>query len=94
MWRREGAHWGFPRVSVGCDFLKPVRFEDVLTIAVIVERVGSKSVGYKFEFFNQTGDAVAVGRLTTVLCREAGPGLLESVELPADIRAKLAEQAA
>lgn len=93
-WRRDGVKWGFPRVSVGCDFQKPARFEDVLTIAVTVERVGERSVSYRFDFSNPAGEPIAVGRITAVFCRSDAPGHLESVEMPADIRAKLQGQAA
>src|SRR5437899_12202543 len=88
-WRKDGVKWGFPRVSASCDFQKPARFEDVLTIAVIVEKVGAKSVSYRFDFSNQVGDAIAVGRITTVFCRSDGPEHLESVEMPAEITSKL-----
>ncbi len=88
-WRADGVKWGFPRVSVSCDFAKPARFEDVLTVAVHVEKVGAKSVSYRFDFSNQRGEAIAVGRITTVFCRSTGPDHLESVAMPDDIRAKL-----
>ena len=91
-WRRDGVKWGFPRVSVRCDFQQPARFEDVLTIAVTVERVGERSVSYRFDFSNQAGDPLAVGRITAVFCRSDNPGHLESVAMPADIRAKLEGQ--
>ena len=93
-WRRDGVKWGFPRVSVGCDFQKPAQFEDVLTIAVTVERVGERSVSYRFDFSNPAGEPIAVGRTTAVFCRSDHPGQLESVAMPADIRAKLQGQAA
>jgi YbgC/YbaW family acyl-CoA thioester hydrolase len=88
-WREGGVKWGLPRVSASCDFQRPAVFEDVLTIAVTVEKVGSKSVSYRFDFSNQRGEAVAVGRITTVLCRHLEPGKLESVEIPSELRAKL-----
>jgi acyl-CoA thioester hydrolase len=88
-WRDGGVKWGFPRVSVACDFKKPARFEDVLTVAVTVERVGPKSVTYRFDFTNQHGDPLAVGRITSVFCRSDGPGHLESVEMPDEMRTKL-----
>ncbi|HEY2909961.1 MAG TPA: thioesterase family protein [Gemmataceae bacterium] len=88
-WRADGVKWGFPRVSVSCDFAKPARFEDLLTVAVHVEKVGAKSVSYRFDFSNQRGEAIAVGRITTVFCRSTGPDHLESVEMPDEIRAKL-----
>ncbi len=57
-WGEE--HLGFPRVSATCDFLHPVRFDDVVEIAVNVERVGSKSVTYSFDFTHE-GNPVARG---------------------------------
>ena len=89
-WRRDGVKWGFPRVSAACDYKTPVRFEDVLTIAVAVVKVGSKSVSFRYDFSNQHGAPIAVGRITAVFCRSDGPDHIESVEIPADIRAKLA----
>ena len=88
-WRADGMKWGFPRVSVACDFQQPARFEDVLTIAVTVENVGTKSVAYRFDFTNQRGEPVAVGRVTTVFCRETEPGRLESLAIPPELRMKL-----
>ena len=86
-WRADGVKWGFPRVSVSCDFSKPARFEDVLTIAVTVEKIGRKSVTYRFDF-SRAGEAIAVGRITAVLCRTI-PGHVESIEIPETIRKKL-----
>ncbi len=80
---------GFPRVSATCDFLHPVRFEDVVEIEVHIERVGRKSVTYTFDFTHQ-GKLVAKGRLSAVCCR-IRPGIheLESIEIPDEIRARL-----
>ncbi len=88
-WREGGGKLGFPRVSATCDYQKPAIFEDVLTIAVTVEKVGRKSVSYRFDFTNQRGEPIAVGRVTAVLCRTTSPDHIESLEIPADIRAKL-----
>jgi YbgC/YbaW family acyl-CoA thioester hydrolase len=89
-WFADGVKWGFPRVSAACDFQKPARFQDVLTVAVTLERVGEKSVSYRFEFANERGEPLAVGRITAVFCRSTGPNHMESLEIPADIRTKLA----
>jgi acyl-CoA thioester hydrolase len=93
-WRRDGVKWGFPRVSAACDYKAPARFEDVLTIAVTVEKIGTKSVSYRYDFTNQLGAAVAVGRVTAVFCRSSGPDELESVDIPPDLRAKIEGPAA
>jgi acyl-CoA thioester hydrolase len=87
-WRQGSERYGFPRVSAGCDFKRPVRFEDVLEITVTVEEVGKKSVRYRFDF-SHNGQEVAVGRITTVYCRATPDHGLESVEIPAGLRAKL-----
>jgi acyl-CoA thioester hydrolase len=88
-WRDGGGKLGFPRVSVSCDYSKPAVFEDVITIAVTIEKIGRKSVSYRFDFANQRGEPLAVGRITAVLCRTTAPDQIESLEIPADVRAKL-----
>ena len=86
-WGEE--HLGFPRVSATCDFLRPIRFEDVVDINVCVERVGSKSVTYSFEFTHE-GTPVARGRVTAVCCRvRPGAHEIESIEIPQEIRDRL-----
>jgi YbgC/YbaW family acyl-CoA thioester hydrolase len=88
-WNGGSQRWGLPRVAASCDYKKPARFEDVLTIAVTIERLGAKSISYRHDFTNQHGDLLAVGRITAVLCRTSLPDGMESVEIPADIREKL-----
>ena len=85
----EGEHIGFPRVSATCDYVKPARFEDVLTIAVTVEKVGKRSVTYRFDFAN--GETpVATGRVVAVYCRSASGGHIEALDIPDEVRVKLA----
>jgi YbgC/YbaW family acyl-CoA thioester hydrolase len=81
----EGQELGFPRVSASCDYLKPAHFEDVLDIDVAVERVGSKSVTYLFEF-SHAGAPIARGRVTSVCCRLAPEGRFEGIEIPPSLR--------
>ena len=87
-WTDGGVRYGFPRVSVGCDFVRPARFEDVLTIAVTIEKVGTKSVKLRFDFSN-AGEPIATGRVTTVFCYGTEHGQIESIDIPSDLRAKL-----
>ena len=46
----DGGKYGLPRVSAACDYLRPARFGDELTIKVTVVKVGRSSVNYAFEF--------------------------------------------
>lgn len=88
-WRVDQEKLGFPRVSASCDYRKPARFEDLLTIAVTVERIGERSVTYRHDFTNQYGETIATGRITAVFCRNSSPDLLTSAEIPQELRAKL-----
>jgi 4-hydroxybenzoyl-CoA thioesterase/acyl-CoA thioester hydrolase len=63
----EGAI-SWPRVSAQCNYTAAVRFEDVLDVAVGVERLGETSVTYAFEF-TLNGRPVASGSITAVCCR-------------------------
>jgi len=91
-WQGDGEKLGFPRVSASCEYRRPARFEDVLEITVVIEKIGLKSVSYRYEF-RITGSVdpqpIAVGRMTCVFCRSAAAGAMESLEIPADLRAKL-----
>jgi YbgC/YbaW family acyl-CoA thioester hydrolase len=85
----EGKSIGFPRVSATCDFLRPVRFEDIVEILVEAPKVGRSSVRYAFEF-RHGGQTVARGQTTCVCCRmRAAPHALEAYEIPAGLRARL-----
>jgi acyl-CoA thioester hydrolase len=84
----EGEKLGFPRVAASCDYLRPVRFEDVLEVAVRLVRLGQKSATYGFEF-SLAGEVVARGQVSSVCCRVEPGRELESVEIPAGIRQRL-----
>ncbi|MGL6074655.1 MAG: acyl-CoA thioesterase [Fimbriiglobus sp.] len=87
-WEADGVRQGFPRVNATCDFARPARFEDELTIHVVVEKIGRKSVTYRFDF-SHAGQPIATGRTTAVYCRATSDHRMESLELPETIRAKL-----
>ncbi len=87
-WTENGVGYGFPRVSAACDYEKPLRFEDEAVIAVTLEKVGAKSLSYRFEF-SRDGQPIAVGRMSGVYCRKGPGGTIEPLEIPPAIRAKL-----
>jgi len=87
-WMAGDVRYGFPRVSASCDFKKAAYFQDVLEIRVSVEKVGEKSVAWRHEFY-RGGELLATGRIVSVCCRTLPDHRLESIEIPAAIRAKL-----
>ena len=88
-WVEGTGHFGFPRVSATCDYLKPARFEQVLEIVVTVDKIGGKSVTFGFEF-RHAGEVIAKGNMTSVCCLVGTGGAIDAVAIPDGIRAKLA----
>lgn len=84
----EGEAISFPRVHVECDYLAPARCEDMLDIAIRVERIGEKSIAYGFDF-TRDGQAIAKGRTVCVCCRLAPGAAPASQPVPADVAEKL-----
>ncbi len=80
--------YSLPRVSASCDFQRPVRFEDIVEIAVTVAKLGRSSITYDFDFFHD-GQPVANGSVTCVFCRVLAGNKLESIDIPPEFRAKL-----
>jgi 4-hydroxybenzoyl-CoA thioesterase/acyl-CoA thioester hydrolase len=76
--------FGFPRVGASCDFISPVRFEDVLDIEVLVGGLSDRSVTYQFDFTHQ-GRKVASGKMTSVCCRLHPGSAPSSIPIPAAV---------
>ena len=87
----EGHRISFPRVAASCDYLRPIRFQDVVEITVNLQRLGRKSVTYAFEFFRDD-ELLARGQSPSGCCRVHADRSFESAEVPASLRARL-EQA-
>lgn len=83
----DGGNYGLPRVSASCDYLRPARFGDELTVEVTVVKLGRSSVTYAFDF-TRGDEPIARGRVTAVFCR-FDAGRPEACEMPAEFRTKL-----
>jgi 4-hydroxybenzoyl-CoA thioesterase/acyl-CoA thioester hydrolase len=88
IWQDEEGTISWPRVSVSCNFTGAVKFEDVLDIAVCVERLGDKSVTYAFEL-TLDGRPVATGKITAVCCRILPDQPPRSIGIPQSIAERL-----
>lgn len=78
--------FGWPRVRVESDFLGVARFEDVLDIALTIEKLGTKSICYSF-FITRDGEPIAKGK-TTAVCCQIENGKLKGISIPEDLRQK------
>jgi 4-hydroxybenzoyl-CoA thioesterase/acyl-CoA thioester hydrolase len=85
--QHEGRSIGWPRVSARCDYLRPLRFEEVVQVRVRIARMGGKSIQYEFEF-TKAGEVVARGELTACFCQVHG-GQVTAIDLPDDLRRQI-----
>jgi YbgC/YbaW family acyl-CoA thioester hydrolase len=86
---------GFPRVHAECDFKRPVRFEDLVEVHLLVKERKTKSVTYSFRFQNLSctpAEEVARGLVTIVCVAHQANGKMSAVPIPGEI-AKLIEVA-
>jgi acyl-CoA thioester hydrolase len=83
---------GWPRVHAECDYRKPLRFEDMVEIHLLVTEKKSKALTFQFRFRKLNGEAaeeVARGALT-VVCVSHGPdGTMKAVPIPQAIADKI-----
>jgi acyl-CoA thioester hydrolase len=86
----EGIEIGWPRVSASCEYLAPARFEDEVELRLWVTKIGQSSFNYEVEFLCHE-KRIARGRISSVCCR-LGPGGMESMPIPGDLRARLGER--
>jgi 4-hydroxybenzoyl-CoA thioesterase/acyl-CoA thioester hydrolase len=78
----------WPRVAAECQYQGSARFEDLIEIKVVVQRLGTSSVTFAFEFF--VGDQqIATGTMTTVCCRFTRGQAAKSVPISDALREKL-----
>jgi acyl-CoA thioester hydrolase len=84
----EGQAIGFPRVSAKCDYISTVTFEDVMDIEVSIEKLGTKSITYQFNF-SKDGRPVAVGTTVACCCQKSADRKMEGIPIPESFKAKL-----
>ena len=87
---------GFPRVHAACDYKKPLKFEDLVEIHLLVKEKRSRVLTYFFRFSKilpeGSGSApllVATGVLTVVCVAHYADGKMEAMAIPEEIAAKI-----
>ena len=80
----------WPRVASSCEYSAPAHFGDVLTITVTIDKIGEKSITYRFEFDRQ-GAPIAIGQMTAVCCEIGNQDKPKSVAIPDSIRQRLSQ---
>ncbi len=76
---------GFPRVHASCDYRRPLRFEDMVELQLLVVEKKRRALTYQIRFRRiEPGpvEDVAVGRLVVVCVQKGADGRMQSVEIP------------
>jgi YbgC/YbaW family acyl-CoA thioester hydrolase len=88
-----GTTIGWPRVNTSCEFFKPLRFEEVVDIHLLVAEVRTRSIRYGFRFWkDEDGQRTEVARgNVTAVCTtvDKTTGKLRAVPIPDAIRAAI-----
>ena len=84
---------GWPRVHASCDYHRPLRFEDIVEIHLLVAERKSKAITYQIRFNRLNGEhreEVARGRLTVVcVAYDAGTAAMKAAQIPPEIASKI-----
>ena len=85
---------GWPRVKVGCEYQKPLRFEEMVEVALSVMEVLTRSVCYGFEFRRGAlREVVATGEVVAVhAALQPALGRMEAAPIPQKLREMLVER--
>lgn len=84
----DGDKIGWPRLAAKCEYVSPLRFEDVVDIHLTVARKGTKSMTYAFEF--RRGETlIARGEMSSACC-VCNPGEpIRAIPIPPALADKL-----
>lgn len=83
---------GWPRVHAECDYKKPLRFEDVVEIHLLVAEKRTRAINYLFRFKKLNADPVievALGKMTIVCVEHFPDGTLASIPIPPEFGNKI-----
>ena len=83
----RGANVGFPRVSAGFDFHRPLRFEDEFDAHIRIVSLRQKSIGYVCTL-SKGDEKIATGALTIVCVSREADGAMKARPLPPEIAAQ------
>ncbi|MFM7555395.1 MAG: acyl-CoA thioesterase [Verrucomicrobiota bacterium] len=83
---------GFPRVHASCDYRRPLRFEDLVELHLLVAEKRTRSIAYQVRMARlQPGprEEVAVGRMVVACVAKQTHGHLAAVPLPPSLASQI-----
>lgn len=94
LWRSAGvsiappdSEIGYPRINVGCEYHRPLHFEDEFEVRIRIAAMTDKTLRYVCVLMR--GETkIATGTMTTVCVRVQPGAPMRAVSLPDDIRSR------
>lgn len=83
---------GFPRVHASCDFRRPLRFEDVMELHLLVAEKRPRSLAYQIRIRRiEPGpvEDIGTGRLVVVCVTKGAEGKMEAVAIPDSLASQI-----
>lgn len=83
---------GFPRVHASCDFRRPLRFEDVMELHLLVAEKRPRSIAYQIRIRRiEPGpiEDIGTGRLVVVCVTKGAEGKMEAVAIPESLASQI-----
>lgn len=89
---------GWARVDVHCTYRRPLRYQDLVQLHVIVQSIGERSMEFVVMFDKvvtvaagaaEATETVARGTMTTVCVTRGADGALRSVSVPPEVTARI-----
>ena len=84
----RGQEAGFPRVALTIDFKAPLYFEDEFEVHVRIDAISRRTIRYSHTITR--GDTVIATGTMTAACVLSKQTPMRSIEIPEEIRSKLA----
>ena len=81
---------GLPMVKLSCEFVRPSRMGETITLALSLAKIGQRSVGIRIAGSGSNGVRFVADQVLVTTSLDSG----ESISIPNDIRAALAQAAA
>lgn len=80
---------GFPAVRTECDYRAPLRFGDMVRVDMRIERIGGKSIHFRYQAIRQDGASGPAGEVVAdgvVVCAVTDLAQFRAIEVPDDLR--------
>ena len=95
LWRHVGlsihpqnSPTGWPRVSAGCEFRRPLRFEQEFEVTVRIAEMTKRTIAYTGEI-TSNGEHVATASWKIACVSRLPDGTIRSAEIPSEVAERL-----